>query len=121
MLFRNPRLLAFLLVAAGIGLAAYYGEQRWRLPAWSEAEIEQSVELNLALELQRRGPHLQPAPERVEALRALLRAEVEAEIRRDRQELERWVGLGLLLVVVGLGLWARDALARAWAPGPPRD
>ena len=112
MLFRNPRLLAFLLVAAGIGFAGYYGEQRWRLPAWSEAEIEQSVELNLAVELQRRGPHLQPAPERLEQLRRSLRAEVEAEIRHDREQLERWIGLGLVLTVLGLGLWAREALAR---------
>ena len=112
MLFRNPRLLAFLLVAAGIGLAGWYGEQRWRLPAWNEAEIEQSVELNLALELQRRGAHLQPAPERIEQLRRTLRAEVEAEIRRDREQLERWIGLGLVLTVLGLGLWAREGLAR---------
>jgi hypothetical protein len=121
MLFRNPRLLAFLLVAVGIGLAAYYGELRWRLPAWSDAEIEQSVELNLSLELQRRGPHLQPGPDRVEALRAMVRAEIEAEIRRERQEPERWIGLGLLLVVVGLGLWAREVLARAPVPGPRRN
>lgn len=121
MLLRNPRLLAFLLAAIGIALAAYYGEQRWHLPAWTETEIAQSVELNLAMELQRRGPHLQPAPERLDALRAMLRAEIEAEIRRDRQQLERWIGLGMLLVVVGLGLWARDALGRALAPGPRPD
>ena len=112
MLLRNPRALAFLLVAVGIGIAGWYGEQRWRLPAWSEAEIEQSVELNLAVELQRRGPLLQPAPERLEQLRRTLRAEVEAEIRRDREQLERWIGLGLVLTVLGLGLWAREALAR---------
>jgi len=112
MLLRNPRLLAFLLAAMGIGLAGYYGEQRWRLPAWSEAEIAQSVELNLAVELQRRGPHLQPAPERLEALRGILRAEVEAEIRREREQLDRWVGLGLVLTVLGLGVWARAALSR---------
>jgi hypothetical protein len=49
MLPRNPRAFAVLLAALGAGLVAWYGEQRWRLPAWSEAEIEQSVELNLAL------------------------------------------------------------------------
>ena len=105
MLLRNPLFFAFLLVAAGLGLLGYYGEQRYRLPEWSEAEIEQSVDLNLALELQRRGPHLQPTGERLEALRHTLRAEVEAEIRQDRRELERWIGLGALLVVFGLGQW----------------
>ena len=110
MLLRNPRAFAFLLAAIGIGLLAYYGEQRWRLPQWSEAEIEQSVELNLALELQRRGPHLQPTGERLEQLRATLRGEVEAEIRRERGEVERWIGLGLLLVVLGAGQWVGTAL-----------
>ena len=114
MLFRNPNLLAFLLVAIGFGLAAFYGEQLWRLPQWSEAEIEQSVALNLELEKQRRGPHLQPDGERLERLRAALRAEVEAEIRRDRQKLERWVGLGLVLVVFGFGQWLRPRI------DPPR-
>lgn len=110
MLLRNPRLFAFLMAAIGIGLVAWYGEQRWRLPAWSEAEIEQSVELNLALELQRRGPHLQPTGERLDALRGALRAEVEGEIRRDRQKLERWIGVGALLIVFGLSQWLLDWL-----------
>ena len=112
MLFRNPRFLAFLLIAAGVGLISYYGEQRWRLPQWSEAEIEQSVELNVALDLQRRGPHLQPPPERLDALRAAVRAEVEAEIRRDRQELERWIGFGAILCVLGAGHWLKELLAK---------
>lgn len=103
MLLRNPNAFAFLLAAIGIGLVAYYGEQRWNLPEWSEAEVEQSVELNLALELQRRGPHLQPVGNRLEQLRAALRAEVEGEIRRERAEIERWIGLGLLLIVLGAG------------------
>jgi hypothetical protein len=103
MLLRNPRGFAFLLLAAGLGLTAWFGEQRWRLPDWSEGEIEQSVELNLAIELGRRGPHLRPEGERLEALRATLRAEVEAEIRREREDLERWIGLGLVLIVLGTG------------------
>jgi hypothetical protein len=112
MLLRNPRAFAFVLAAIGFGVAAWYGEQRWRLPQWSEAEIEQSVELNLQLELQRRGPHLQPQPERIEALRRTLRAEVQAEIRRERDTLDRWIGAGLLLVVFGLAQWLADAIRR---------
>ena len=115
MLLRNPNLLAFLLAAVGFALAAYYGEQLWRLPQWSETEIEQSVELNLELENQRRGPHLRPDGARLEQLRSTLRAEVEAEIRRDRQELERWIGLGLVMVVLGLGQWLRSRI------DPPRS
>jgi hypothetical protein len=112
MLQRNSRAFAFLMAAIGVGLVAYYGEQRWRMPEWSEAEIAQSVELNLAVELQRRGPHLQPAGERLETLRRTLRAEVEAAIRRDRQALDRWIGCGGLLIVFGLSQWLVDALKR---------
>jgi len=116
MLLRNPRAFAFLLAAIGAGLVAYYGEQRWRLPVWNETEIAQSVELNLALELQRRGPHLQPSGERLEALRRTLRVEIEAEIHRERAEPERWIGVGLLLIVVGAGQWLADAMRRRAHP-----
>lgn len=101
--FRNPRAMAFVLIAFGLGVAAFYGERWYRLPAWTEAEIEQSVELNLALDLQRLGPHLQPSRERLEQLRSMVRAEVEGEIRREREEVQRWVGLGLVLIVLGAG------------------
>lgn len=111
MLLRNPRFLAFLLIAAGAGLLAHFGAQWSQLPVWSEAEIAQSVELNLALELQHRGPHLRPAGERLDALRATLRAEVEAEIRREREDLERWMGLGAILSVLGIVTWFKQALA----------
>ena len=110
MLPRKPRAFGLVLAAIGLGVVLWYGEQRARLPQWSEAEIEQSVELNLHLELQRRGPHLQPRDDRLDALRRALRAEVEAEIRRDRQQLDRWIGAGLLLLVFGAGQWLADAL-----------
>lgn len=116
MLFRNPLLFAFALAAIGLGLIAWYGEQLWRLPAWTESEIDQSVELNLALELQRRGPHLQPQGEKLDTLRQTLRAEVEAEIRGERRKLERWIGFGALLLVFGLGQWATGALKRRTTP-----
>lgn len=111
MLFRNPRFFAFLLVALGVGLLGYFGEQWRRLPAWSEQEIEQSVELNLALDLRHRGPHLQPTGERLEELRRTVRAEVEAEIRRERSGLERWMGVGAILTMLGLVTWLKQALA----------
>ena len=103
MLFRNPRVFAFVLLATGAGLCGYAGEKLYRLPQWSEAEIEQSVELNLQLDLRRLGPHLQPTGEKVEKLRQIVRAEVEGEINRERSELERWLGLGLLMLVLGAG------------------
>lgn len=116
MLLRNPRAFAATLAAIGVGLVAWYGDQWWRLPEWSEAEIEQSVELNLAIELQRRGPHLQPTGERLDELRRTLRAEVEAEIRRDRAGPERGLGIGLLLIVLGGGQWLAGVLQRRTPP-----
>ena len=103
MLFRNPQAFAFVMIAIGIGLIGYYGERWYRLPQWTEGEIEQSVELNLAIDLKRMGPLLQPTGEKLERLRGIIRAEVAGEIRRERETLERWMGAGLLLVVVGLG------------------
>lgn len=100
-MFRDRRVLPFLMIAAGLGLVLYYGLQWRELPRWSEAEIAQSAELNLALDLQRMGPLLQPTGTRLAELRTRVRAEVEAEIRHDRRALERWIGLGLLLMVFG--------------------
>ena len=101
MLLRNPRAFSVLLIAAGIGLMAWYGEARWRYPVWSEAQIEEEAQLRLAVELHRRGPHLRPDGERLDMLHRTVRAEVEAEIRRGRQPLERWIGVGALLCVLG--------------------
>jgi hypothetical protein len=111
MLFRNPRLFAFLLMAIGVGLIGYFGEQRWRLPEWTEADIEESVQLKLALELHQRGPHLQPTRERLEELHATVRAETEASIRRERRDVERWIGLGALMCMLGAGRWLVDVIA----------
>lgn len=105
MLFRNPRVFAFLMLAVGVGLIGYFGEQRWRLPAWTEADIEESVQLKLAVELHRRGPHLQPTGERLAELHAAVRAETEGAIRREREDVERWIGLGALLCMLGTGRW----------------
>lgn len=103
MLFRNPQAFAVLMLAIGIGLIGYYGEQWYRLPKWTEAEIEQSVELNLAIDLNRMGAHLRPTGEKLERLRGIARAEVTGEIRRERETLERWLGAGLILLVLGAG------------------
>lgn len=110
MLFRNPQALPFLLVGIGLGLLGYYGEDWYRLPAWTEQDIEESVELNLAIDLQRMGPHLRPEGEKLERLREMVRAEVKGEIAGERRRLERWMGLGLILTVLGAGQLVRLAL-----------
>lgn len=105
MLSRDPRLLAFFMMAAGLGLAGWYGLQWYELPARSPAQVTQIVELRLASELEHRGPLLPLSGDRLELLRSTIRAEVEAEIRRERQVPERWLGIGLVLCVFGAGQW----------------
>ncbi|MES0874615.1 hypothetical protein [Sinimarinibacterium thermocellulolyticum] len=106
------RSLTALLLSIGLGLTIYYGHEWWRLPEYSDADIDASVELNLHMELQRRGPHLQPDAENLERLRRLIRAEVQAEIRRERETIQRRFGIGLIALVLGLGQYAAGSWRR---------
>jgi hypothetical protein len=100
----RPRVNLFHIVAvAGLSLSGYYGYAWTQLPTYSEAEIEESVELNLAIDLSRRGHHLQPDAAGLERLREQVRAEVSADITRARDTVQRRFGIGLLLLVVGGG------------------
>ena len=47
MLFRDPRVLAFVLIAIGGGLLIGYGQQWYELPRWDEARIEETVDVKL--------------------------------------------------------------------------
>lgn len=105
---RRPVGSAGLLVAIfGLGFAIWYGWEWYRLPTWSEAEIEQSVELNLALDLSRRsGPELSEAE--VEQRREQVDAEVRANIAAERDRPRSYALTGLIVGLVGLaqmGAW----------------
>jgi len=101
MLFRNPRALPALMLAGGLGLAAYYGLSWYRAPTFSEAEIEQSTDMNLAIDLSRMGPQLQPEGEKLAKLRAIVRAEVEADLQRERRDAQLRFAVGLVAMVFG--------------------
>lgn len=105
MIARRLRTFAYILVISGVAVLTWHGEQWYRLPVWTEAEIEQSVELNLALDLQRLGPNLRPEGEKLQRLRDMVRAEVVGEIRREREQVEKWLGAGLVLLIFGVGQW----------------
>ena len=105
MLARRLQAFAYILIVTGVGLLAWFGDEWYRLPVWSEAEIEQSVELNLAIDLKRLGPNMQPEGEKLERLRQIVRAEVKAEIRQEREKVERWLGLGAICIVFGISQW----------------
>lgn len=105
MLARRIQAFAYILILSGVGLLSWFGEEWYRLPQWSEVEIEQSVELNLAIDLQRLGPNMQPQGEKLARLRQIVRAEVKAEIRHEREQVERWLGLGGICIVFGISQW----------------
>ena len=100
---RNPLLVPFLLAAVGLGVAAWYGEEWLALPKYSEADINRSVEINLAMDMKRLGPHFTQDPDKVERLRSQIHAEVVAEMEKPRREAERGLGAGLLCVVFAVG------------------
>jgi hypothetical protein len=93
---------AFLLAAAGIGLCIYGGLLRHELPVYSEKDIEASVELNLALDLTRHDPASPPDAQQTEDLRQQLRAEVEADIAKERELPMLWLRSGIVPIVLAL-------------------
>ncbi|AXQ28440.1 hypothetical protein D0B54_06980 [Solimonas sp. K1W22B-7] len=101
----KPRLQALPIIAltVGLGLSAYYGEKWYLLPQYGEQDLRASVELNLALDLERRGPALQPSPEDRERLRQQIRQEIEADIARERKEATQGLISALLMLLFGGG------------------
>jgi hypothetical protein len=96
-------MLSATMFIGGLGLAGYYGEAWYRAPTYSEDEIARSVEFNLQADLARLGPQLKPEGEKLEQLRAIVRAEVEAEVTRETRDAQRWFSIGLIAIVFGLG------------------
>lgn len=101
--FRLLRTLSATMFIGGLGLAGFYGEKWYRAPSYNEAEVERSVEWNLQADLARLGPQLKPEGEKLEQLRAIIRAEVEADITRESRDAQRLFSIGLIAMVFGLG------------------
>jgi uncharacterized membrane protein YphA (DoxX/SURF4 family) len=102
----KPRFAAFpaLLFAIGLGLSLHYGHAWLRMPDYSEAEIEQSVELNLALALRRQPPAT--APTGLDTQRGLIREALRDEIQQERWQIQSRVALGLILLTAGFAqMW----------------
>jgi len=101
--FRNPRLIPAMLFSTGLCVAGYYGMQ-WRdLPHLSEQELEQSAELNLALDLARLSPEQRPHGQALEDMKARERSEVLADLDRERDTVHERFAAGLVAMVFGLG------------------
>lgn len=98
-----PRYLTpYLLISVGIGLCGWFGLSLYELPVYSEADLDGSIEANLAIDLSRMGTHLRPDAERVSILRESIRAELMAEIHRERQEFQQGLLYGFICVTLGL-------------------
>lgn len=109
----KPRLQTLPIIAAaiGLGLGAYYGEQWYRLPQYSEEDLRASVELNLALDLERRAPDQQPSTEERERLRQQIRSEIDGDIARERREVHQGFATAMLMLMLGggyLAWWLRQ-------------
>ena len=112
----KPTLSAFpaALFLAGLGLTMNYGYALWKMPAYSETDVEQSVELNLAMDLRRLPPSSALAVSELDRRRATLREEIRTEIRRERREAMQALagGLGALVLSVGQFVWLRHGASK---------
>jgi hypothetical protein len=95
-------ILPAMMFAIGLGLAMHQGYTWWRLPSYSEAEIQQSVDLNLALDQQRLGGAAELDDAARDQQRQAVEAEVRSEIARERQEPLQYALTGLGLTLMGL-------------------
>ncbi len=103
LLFRNPRLIPAMLFSAGLCVAGYYGTQWYQAPRLSPAEIEQSTELNLALDLAQMPAEQRPQGKALEELKTRVRDEVELDVDQDRKTLQERFAAGLVAMVFGFG------------------
>lgn len=106
--------LPAMMFAAGLGMLMYYGHAWWTLPSYTEADIKQSVELNLAMDIQRLGPAASADAQVLERQRVAVRDEVLAEIREEQQQPLNYMGIGAVLLLMGL---AHMTILRRMATG----
>lgn len=97
-------MLGFIILCVGLGICLYYGMEWYELPTYTEAEIEQSTELNLQMDLQRMGEHLRPkTKEDLELMRARLRAEITGAIKEQSDTVHLRFSVGLIALIIGIG------------------
>lgn len=101
---RSPYRIPLFVIAAGLGLAIYYGDQ-WRgMPPLPKAELDTLVEQRLGAILERRGPHLSPIEgERLQQLRGETRQEIVVSEQQPRREAQYRTVAGLIVTIIGFG------------------
>jgi hypothetical protein len=101
---RRPPMLGFFILSIGLGICLYYGMEWYELPVYTEAEIDQSTELNLQMDLQRMGPLLRPkTPDDLAVMRAKLRYEITDSIKQQNDKVHLRFSVGLIALIIGIG------------------
>jgi hypothetical protein len=94
---------AFLFAAVGIGVAIHSALRWHELPHYSAADLEQSVQLNFAVDEARLAAHATITADQRQQLLARERTEVENDINQERQGIRAEFGLALVLLVLAIG------------------
>ena len=97
------RALPAMMFVGGIGLAAYAWDEWRQLPTYSDADVERSVDRNLAIDLARMGPQAKLGNDQLDQMRAEVREEVLSDIASEKSGAQKKLGLGLVAMVLGLG------------------
>jgi hypothetical protein len=101
---RNPFTIPYFILALGIGLMAYYGDQLYRFEPLSENQLEEQVDQQVIMFMDQRGPHLSRIEgERLQQLRDAIRAEIVArhEAPKEKAQVRFFIGLGALIISFG--------------------
>ena len=110
-LMRNPTRLPALLVAVGLAFSAYYGDLLRKFEPRPEEQIRELIQIEVAKALVARGDHLRPEGDKLLALVAQIESEVRAEDRLAKRQIEKWLGIGLFVLVIGIGQYVFVLLA----------
>lgn len=95
----------------GVAITAYYGD-RWRqFEPLPEAQVQEQLQIRLATELVQRGEHMRPQGNKLIRLVNRLEAEIRADNIQEKREIERWLAIGLFVLVIGTGQWVFVFLA----------
>lgn len=100
---RSPVGFPAALLAVALGISMYYGYAWYALPTYSEEEIDQSAEINVALDLRQSGKPLPTDAAEMARLRNSVRAEVVAEIEAEKKRAIGPFVAGIMGLLFALG------------------
>ena len=99
------------MIAMGVAMTAFYGD-RWRsFEPLPEEQVQEQLQIRLATELVQRGEHMRPEGEKLLRLVNQIETEIRADNLQEKREIERWLGIGLVVLVIGTGQWVFVVLA----------